>query len=135
MAFSHRCKRPSTTTGPSRSTSIMLWRTASSSSSTNPPSISRPEHSSAWRPCCGGVTPNRGVVQPNDFIPVLESTGLIVPVGQWVLPKRADRERSGIVVTTGSTVSVNISGVQLERDRIIDDVQDALSASGFDPAS
>jgi diguanylate cyclase (GGDEF)-like protein/PAS domain S-box-containing protein len=78
--------------------------------------------------------PQRGVVQPNHFIPALESSGLIVPVGRWVLDEAcrqgAEWHRQGHHIA----MSVNISGIQLERDRIIDDVHGALSASGFDPS-
>jgi diguanylate cyclase (GGDEF)-like protein/PAS domain S-box-containing protein len=77
--------------------------------------------------------PTRGVVQPNDFIPALESSGLIVPVGAWVLYEAcrqgAEWHRQGHRIK----VSVNISAVQLDRDRIIDDVDRALAAHGFDP--
>ena len=77
--------------------------------------------------------PNRGVVQPDDFIPALESSGLIVPVGAWVLH---DACRQGVLWHRQGyrfTVSVNVSARQLDRDRIVDDVSDALSMSGFDP--
>ncbi len=78
--------------------------------------------------------PDRGVVLPNDFIPVLESTRLIVAVGQWVLQEAcrqgAEWHRQGHQIR----VSVNISGVQLERDRIIDDVHGALATNDFDPS-
>jgi diguanylate cyclase (GGDEF)-like protein len=77
--------------------------------------------------------PRRGVVQPDDFIPSLERSGLIVPVGQWVLEtacrQGAEWHRRGHQIT----VSVNVSARQLERDRIVDDVHGALAASGFDP--
>jgi diguanylate cyclase (GGDEF)-like protein/PAS domain S-box-containing protein len=77
--------------------------------------------------------PERGVVQPNDFISVLEVSGLIAPVGEWVLHQAcrqgATWHRQGYRIK----VSVNISAVQLERDRIMDDVHNALSASGFPP--
>jgi len=77
--------------------------------------------------------PERGVVLPNDFIPALESSGQIVPVGSWVLHEAC---RQGAIWHGQGhriMVSVNISAVQLERDRIIDDVHSALSTSGFDP--
>jgi len=78
--------------------------------------------------------PERGVVQPDQFIPALESSGLIVPVGLWVLEEACRQgaawHRQGFRIS----VSVNISSRQLERDRIIDDTQRALSASGFDAA-
>jgi diguanylate cyclase (GGDEF)-like protein len=78
--------------------------------------------------------PQRGVVQPDDFIPALESSSLIVPVGQWVLEEAC---RQGAIWHGEGhriAVSVNISVRQLERDRIVDDVHGALSASGFDPS-
>jgi diguanylate cyclase (GGDEF)-like protein len=77
--------------------------------------------------------PDRGIVQPNDFIPSLESTGLIVPVGAWVLH---DACRQGALWQSRGhhfTVSVNVSAKQLERDRLVIDVQEAISMSGFDP--
>jgi len=78
--------------------------------------------------------PQRGMVEPEHFIPALESSGLIVPVGRWVLQEAcrqgADWQRQGHPLA----VSVNVSGMQLEGDRIVDDAIRALSASGFDPA-
>jgi diguanylate cyclase (GGDEF)-like protein len=79
--------------------------------------------------------PVRGVVQPNDFIPALESSGLIIPVGAWVLREAcrqgAEWHRRGFRFA----VSVNISAKQLERDQLVDDVRTALSTGGFDPGS
>jgi diguanylate cyclase (GGDEF)-like protein len=77
--------------------------------------------------------PERGVVQPNDFIPALESSGLIVPVGAWVLH---DACRQGALWQSRGhrfTVSVNISAKQLERDQLVTDVREAITMSGFDP--
>ncbi|HTQ69045.1 MAG TPA: EAL domain-containing protein [Solirubrobacteraceae bacterium] len=77
--------------------------------------------------------PTRGVVQPNDFIPLLEETGLVVEVGRWVL-QEACRQcaawRSG-----GQEIglAVNVSGRQLDTDDFIDDVVHALAASALDP--
>jgi diguanylate cyclase (GGDEF)-like protein len=77
--------------------------------------------------------PERGVVQPDDFIPALESSGLVVPVGQWVLQAACQQGVTWHREGHRFTVSVNVSAKQLERDRIVDDVHGALSASGFDP--
>jgi diguanylate cyclase (GGDEF)-like protein len=68
--------------------------------------------------------PERGVVQPDDFIPVLEDSGMIVDVGaRWhTLGYPLD-------------VSVNVSARQLETDKLIDDVRCALQTSRFDPSS
>jgi diguanylate cyclase (GGDEF)-like protein/PAS domain S-box-containing protein len=77
--------------------------------------------------------PERGVMLPDDFIPALESSSAIVPVGEWVLHQAC---RQGSIWSKQGfpiRVSVNISAVQLERDRIIDDVHSALERSGFEP--
>ena len=77
--------------------------------------------------------PERGVVMPDEFIPTLESSGLIVPVGAWVLEEAC---RQGVLCAQMGhplVVSANISAQQLGRSRIIDDVSNALSVSGLDP--
>ena len=78
--------------------------------------------------------PTRGVIQPDDFIPALEASGLIVPVGRWVLEEACRQgaawQRQGHRIT----VSINVSAKQLDRDQIVNDVHDALTDSGFDPA-
>jgi diguanylate cyclase (GGDEF)-like protein len=76
--------------------------------------------------------PTRGVVQPDDFIPALESSGLIVPVGQWVLEAACRQGARWQKQGHRFVVSVNVAAKQLQRDRIVDSVYGALSASGFD---
>lgn len=78
--------------------------------------------------------PDRGLIGPGEFIPVLEATGLIVSVGQWVLNEACRQAEEWHRQGHQIGMSVNISGVQLQRDRIIDDVQGALVTSEFDPA-
>jgi diguanylate cyclase (GGDEF)-like protein len=77
--------------------------------------------------------PSQGVVQPMDFIPLLEETGLIVDVGKWVLGeacRQGARWRSN-----GHAVgmAVNVSARQLETDQFIEDVRHALADSGLEP--
>jgi diguanylate cyclase (GGDEF)-like protein len=76
--------------------------------------------------------PTRGVVQPDDFIPALESSGLILPVGQWVLETACRQGARWQKQGHRFVVSVNVAAKQLQRDRIVDSVYGALSASGFD---
>ena len=77
--------------------------------------------------------PERGIVQPAEFISSLEASGLIVPVGEWVLQEAcrqgAGWQRDGHPLT----ISVNVAAAQLERDRIVGDVRNALDASGLNP--
>jgi diguanylate cyclase (GGDEF)-like protein len=77
--------------------------------------------------------PTRGVVLPDDFVPALEASGLIVPVGQWVLDTACRQGAKWQGEGHRFVVSVNVAAKQLQRDRIVDDVYGALSASGFDP--
>jgi diguanylate cyclase (GGDEF)-like protein len=76
--------------------------------------------------------PTRGVVQPNDFIPLLEETGLIVEVGTWVLTQAclqgAMWRRAGYPIG----MAVNVSAGQLDTDRLVAEVADALALTGLD---
>jgi diguanylate cyclase (GGDEF)-like protein len=78
-------------------------------------------------------SPTRGLVQPDDFIPVLEETGLIVDVGRWVLHCACAQGALWRAAGHQVGVAVNVSGPQLDSDLIVGDVQAALSASGLVP--
>jgi diguanylate cyclase (GGDEF)-like protein len=78
--------------------------------------------------------PTLGVIQPADFIPIAEETGLIVPLGRWVL-EQACRDlvkfRELDPCYTDLTMSVNVSAVQLSRGDLRPDVEDVLSLTGL----
>ncbi len=77
--------------------------------------------------------PERGYIAPDEFIPVAEETGLIVPIGQWVLREACKQVRVWSTLPTGAIpVSVNISSHQFNSDGLIDDVFDAISGAGID---
>ncbi len=74
-----------------------------------------------------------GVVTPGQFVPELERSGLIVPVGRWVLGEAC---RQGAAWRAGGRdvpVSVNVSACQLVEPSFVEDVRRALSSSGFPP--
>jgi predicted signal transduction protein with EAL and GGDEF domain len=75
--------------------------------------------------------PNRGMVAPLDFIPVAEETGLIGPIGEWVL-RQACREALKWPDHIG--VAVNLSPVQFKNRQLVQTVISALTASGLAPA-
>jgi diguanylate cyclase (GGDEF)-like protein len=75
--------------------------------------------------------PVRGLFQPNDFIPALEASGLIIPVGRWVLLEACRQASAWRRVGHSIRVSVNVSTRQLDGDSLVSDVSDALSASGL----
>lgn len=76
--------------------------------------------------------PGRGVVEPEEFIPLLEETGMIVEVGAWVLREACAQgvkwQRAGHPLN----LAVNVSALQLDTDDLLDHVDEALSASGLD---
>ncbi len=79
--------------------------------------------------------PTRGIVGPLEFIPVAEDTGLIVPIGRWVLEQACRQARiwdsePGLIPLT---MSVNVSGRQLLNGAIVADVKSALEGTGLAP--
>jgi diguanylate cyclase (GGDEF)-like protein len=80
-------------------------------------------------------SPTRGIVQPDGFIPLLEETGLITDIGRWVLNGACTQAMAWRQSGYAIGIAVNVSARQLDSDRIIADVQNALSASGLDPAA
>ena len=78
--------------------------------------------------------PERGMIPPLDFIPLAEETGMIVPIGEWVL-REACRQAASWNERRGPgaplTVSVNLSAVQLERADLPEVVGSALAESGL----
>jgi len=73
----------------------------------------------------------RGIVQPVDFIPLLEETGLIVEVGRWVLDEACRQGASWHERGRPVGVAVNVSARQLETDQFVGDVREALAHSGL----
>ncbi|HEY2767805.1 MAG TPA: EAL domain-containing protein [Solirubrobacteraceae bacterium] len=80
--------------------------------------------------------PERGLVVPGDFIPFAEETGLIVPIGRWVL-REACRQAVSVQSVWGGAdrlyMCVNLSVKQLQHSDVISDVRDALTESGLQP--
>lgn len=81
--------------------------------------------------------PARGLISPADFIPLAETTGHIVAIGRWVLheacARAADWQRR-LPSSPPLEVAVNVSMQQLTHGDLIQDVRDALAASGLAPA-
>ncbi|HTD07554.1 MAG TPA: EAL domain-containing protein [Solirubrobacteraceae bacterium] len=79
--------------------------------------------------------PTRGIVQPDEFIPLLEETGLITEVGRWVLHEAcrqgAEWQQSGYQIV----MAVNVSARQLDSDQLIVDIEEALADWGLDPSA
>jgi diguanylate cyclase (GGDEF)-like protein/PAS domain S-box-containing protein len=82
--------------------------------------------------------PTRGNITPAQFIPLAEDTGLIIPMGRWVLEVACEegvRLQSRFPRAEPLTMSVNLSVRQLQSDSIVADVRSALERTGFPPSS
>ena len=79
--------------------------------------------------------PLRGIVPPDEFIPLAEETGLILPLGEWVLENACTQIASwaGWEQTADFTVAVNISALQLRQPDFVEGVLAALDRTGANP--
>ncbi len=78
--------------------------------------------------------PTQGVLEPADFVELAEETGLIVPIGRWILEEACTRAAALNVDGPRIGVSVKVSENQLNRDGFITDVRRALHQSGIEPS-
>jgi diguanylate cyclase (GGDEF)-like protein len=78
-------------------------------------------------------SPRRGEVQPDEFIQLLEETGMIVEVGRWVLLEACRQGAAWRAAGHAIGMSVNVSARQLETDQFVGDVRTALDSSGLEP--
>ena len=81
--------------------------------------------------------PERGLLLPADFLPLAEETGLIIPMGRWVMEQacaQAAAWQSDVCRRRPYRVSVNVSGHQLLSDDAPAMVAEALASSGLEPA-
>jgi EAL domain-containing protein (putative c-di-GMP-specific phosphodiesterase class I) len=78
--------------------------------------------------------PEHGMIGPNVFIPVAEDSGLILPMGEWVLQEACRQARAWQKAGHPHiTMSVNVSSIQFARQNVAVLLRDALGKSGLDP--
>jgi predicted signal transduction protein with EAL and GGDEF domain len=77
--------------------------------------------------------PERGLLPPDQFIPIAEASGLIVPIGEWVLHQACAQARAWRDQGWPVVVAVNLSNVQFIHDSLLKCVDDALANSGLAP--
>jgi diguanylate cyclase (GGDEF)-like protein/PAS domain S-box-containing protein len=82
--------------------------------------------------------PRRGMVSPAQFIPLAEETGLILPIGRWVLEEACRQMRAWQMQYPSEPplmISVNLSARQFQHPKLVEDIADILQDTRLDPAS
>jgi diguanylate cyclase (GGDEF)-like protein/PAS domain S-box-containing protein len=82
--------------------------------------------------------PTRGLVRPDEFIPIAEETGLIVPLGRWVLEQachQASQWQARHPDQPALTIGVNLSPRQFQQADLVEQVTQALRMSGLAPSA
>jgi diguanylate cyclase (GGDEF)-like protein len=80
------------------------------------------------------ASPQRGLVPPGEFIPLLEETGLIVPVGAWAMAQAvADHQRWQRLGLRALRVAVNVSAIQLRQREFVSALRDAVKEGAAPP--
>lgn len=74
-----------------------------------------------------------GMVPPDRFIPLAEETGLIVPIGNWVMAEACDFLESMIKMDKDITISVNVAAQQLEHPEFLESVRAVLNSATITP--
>jgi diguanylate cyclase (GGDEF)-like protein/PAS domain S-box-containing protein len=80
--------------------------------------------------------PERGLVTPSEFIPVAEETGLIIPLGRWVLRescRQMHRLQASSSASRPLSLSVNLSGRQFMQPDLVGQIKQILRETDFDP--
>jgi len=78
--------------------------------------------------------PDMGLVHPDEFIPLAEETGLVVPLGEWVIREACRRQRIWADAGFPICVAVNVSGLHVRGPGLVDTVRTALDSAGVDPS-
>ena len=78
--------------------------------------------------------PERGLIEPGEFVPMAEETGLIVPIGEWVIEQALGQVRRWRQSRPGMTISVNLSPRQLGDPGLPGRLTNTMREGGHDPS-
>ena len=79
--------------------------------------------------------PSRGLLSPVEFIPVAEETGLILPLGAWVMEETCRQLKEWSVKAPGCRVSVNVSARPFQEPRLAQELREIIAGAGLNPSS
>jgi len=80
------------------------------------------------------TSPTRGQVPPLEFIPIAEDSGLILPIGAWVLREACTQARAWVDAgLPATTMAVNVSAAQFRSENFLDFLFATLNETGLDP--
>ena len=79
--------------------------------------------------------PTRGMVSPVDFIPLAEESGLIIPIGYWVLQSACQQLKQWESMPNRESwqIAVNVSALQFKQGNFVEQVQDIIATTNIDP--
>ncbi len=78
--------------------------------------------------------PELGLIEPVEFMSIAEETGLIVPIGEWVIHEALDQVEHWRESRPGVTISVNLSARQLSDSNLVEHLAEEIRDGGHDPA-
>ncbi|MEX5747298.1 EAL domain-containing protein [Massilia sp. X63] len=88
-----------------------------------------------WRRGTGGTGGETVLVGPDEFIPILEENGMIVPVGEWVIRSACEQsmawQRQGL---SAVPLAINLSARQFMHDGLVNSIRRIVGATGIDPS-
>lgn len=76
----------------------------------------------------------RTMISPVEFIPILEESGLIIPVGRWLLRKAVEACKTWQKYYSGMRVQINLSYVQVAKTNVLREVREVLEETGLEPS-
>ncbi|MGL1957328.1 MAG: EAL domain-containing protein [Colwellia sp.] len=79
--------------------------------------------------------PKRGMISPLDFIPLAEESGLIIPIGKWVLESACQQLKIWESIPNRKTwqISVNVSALQFKQENFVKQIQDIITSMDINP--
>ena len=82
--------------------------------------------------------PTRGLVPPNDFIPIAEDTGLIIPIGEWVIRNACENIELFInygLLPKDGHIAINLSARQFHEPKLVGFITDMIKSKNINPAN